>query len=51
MSMLTHMPLKVYHPNNVENQCVSMDMIQSQASVELNTGEEDQENRTPRYIL
>jgi hypothetical protein len=51
MSMLTHIPLKVYHPNNVENQCVSMDMIQSQANVELNTAKNTKKTALLRYIL
>jgi hypothetical protein len=32
-----HMPAKVYQPKSVENQCTSIDMIQSQAEVELKT--------------
>ena len=31
---LTHIPENTYHPNNVENQCVSIDIIQSQEAVE-----------------
>jgi hypothetical protein len=31
---LTNIPAKVYHPNSVENQCVSMLLIKSQAEVD-----------------
>ena len=51
MSMLTHIPLKMYQPKRVENQCVSMDMIQSHASVELNTAKKTRNKAPRRYIL
>jgi dihydroneopterin aldolase len=31
---VTNMPAKVYHPNRVENQCVSIDITQSHALVD-----------------
>ena len=34
---LTKKLAKTYHPNNVENQCTSIDIIQSHEDVELNT--------------
>ena len=41
----------MYHPKRVENQWVSMDMIQSQDRVELNTAKKTKNKAPRRYIL
>ena len=47
----TNQDANTYHPNSVENQCVSIDITQSQAAIEEDTAKKIKKNADQLLIL